>query len=173
MPDLATSPAASGRTRSLLWCAMAGLVVGVVVYLAMRDQVPAITPAWLAGHPLLLALRASVADSLTAPLPSFLHAYAVLLSTAAVAGRGRLAVPALIASTVLCILLEAIQHPAIAATFTGIAGSSGIAGSLAHYAASGTFDPLDVAAILLAGAIVSIHPGVLHMRPPLPVRRFH
>ena len=175
MFDHATLSTAPAPAQLLLWRATAGLVLGAIIYLAVRDQLPVITPLWLANHPLLVSLRASVPDALTGPLPSFLHAYAVLMLTAAVAGQSPLAAPAMIGSTVLCLALEIIQHPVMTAAIAGsldTVEATGLPKALLDYAASGTFDSLDLLAIALACAIVSIHTGLNFRRPPVSVRSF-
>ena len=133
----------------------AALALGALVYVTMRDQLPAVLPAWLSAHVPLTALRAFVPDGLTGPMPSFAHAAAVLLLTAAVAGRTRLARPAMAGSLLLCLALELVQHPAVNDGMALWIDAAGLApGRLLEYAGHGTFDSYDIAAIVVAATVV-------------------
>ncbi len=134
--------------------AAAALLFGALVYGTMRDNLPAAMPAWLSTVESLAALRAFVPDWLTAPLPSFAHAAAVLLLTAAVAGGTRLARPAMALSLLLCLALELVQHPVVNDSMARWIDAPGPApGRLIDYAVHGTFDNADIAAILVAAAV--------------------
>ncbi|MEL7450330.1 MAG: hypothetical protein AAFN78_14040 [Pseudomonadota bacterium] len=134
--------------------AAAALGLGALVYVTMRDHLPAVLPGWLSTVEALSASRALVPDWLTGPLPSFAHAAAVLLLTAAVAGRTRLARGAMALSLLLCLALELVQHPVVNETVAAWTGAAGLAPDrLLSYAAHGTFDHYDVAAVVLAAVV--------------------
>ncbi len=147
-PKVPTTPA----HRYTLGAAGARLF-GALVYVTMRDHLPAALPAWLSNVGPLAAVRALVPDWLTGPMPSLAHAAAVLLLTAAVAGGTRLARPAMAGSLLLCLALELVQHPVVNDSMAALTGAAGLApGRLLAYAAHGTFDSFDVAAIIAAAA---------------------
>ena len=99
------------------------------------------------------------------PLPSFLHTLGFILLTAVAAGvrrRGSLAVVSLTWVGVES-LFEIGQHPLLAgALAAGLSGLPGLAGA-GSYFVNGTFDPLDLLAVVLAGGLA----WALGCGPPL------
>lgn len=128
--------------------ALFSLLSGFLVYVLVRD------PADLGWLPATPAPALPFADW-SGPLPSFLHTLGFILLTAVVAGvrrRGPLAVVSLAWVSVES-LFEIGQHPLLAgALASGLSGLPGLAGA-GPYFVNGTFDPLDLLAVALAGAL--------------------
>jgi len=95
---------------------------------------------------------------LVAGLPTFVHALAMPLLTAAVMGtRSRPALLGICAAwAVVEIGFEAMQHPALRdallSTLPSIAATAGWVAPFANYLRTGGFELIDIAAALLAGA---------------------
>lgn len=128
--------------------ALLSLASGVVVYVLVRDSA---VLAWLPATP---SPAVPFADW-SGPLPSFLHTLGFILLTAVAAGvrrRGSLAVVSL-AWVVVESLFELGQHPLLAgALAASLSGLPGLAGA-GPYFVNGTFDPLDLLAVAVAGGL--------------------
>ncbi len=140
------------REATLLGAAAAALAVGLLVYLADR---PAGT-AWLlppVGTPHGLPSLGAAA----AWLPSAVHVFAFALLSALVLPPHRLLGTTACAGWVLVdMLFELGQHRAIAAPLSQWLQAhlpSQLAQPLARYFLAGTFDPADLAAAVLGGAM--------------------
>ncbi|NNF16822.1 MAG: hypothetical protein HKN70_08735 [Gammaproteobacteria bacterium] len=151
------------RSLTLTRHAALAVIAGVLVYLVGRDQMPVLMPLWLQTQPVLVHLRNFWPDFLTLQLPSFLHAYIILLMGIMVCRTGRLATVAIMGGTVLCLTLEFVQHPsvssAVATAFVEVpdTGMRNVAiNAVLAYVVAGTFDYLDLVAILLATLLLTL-----------------
>ena len=140
------------RERVTTGAALCALAAGLLVYGVARD------PAGLAWLPAALSPAwptAVVPAAWTGPLPSFLHTLGFILLTAVAAGLHRRASLAVVSLAWVGVewLFEFGQHPALAGDLA--AGLSGLPGlELAGaYFVRGTFDPLDLLAVVLAGGL--------------------
>lgn len=137
----------SSRSTLSVTVAVSAIAVGVAVYAFLRPQPAAFLPVgW--HRPLSHDLTAAVLGC----LPTFVHALAMSLATAAVLG-----VAADRARGVICmawcaveIMFEAAQHPKVGVPLlaglpSALAGT-GVLTALGSFARTGTFDPLDIAA---------------------------
>lgn len=143
---------------ALAW-GLAALALGVTVYLLARPAGSTLLSAntwsladW--GRPMLPALL-----PLTGSLPTLCHTMAFSLLGAVTLGSSR---RGLLASTTVWLALgtafEVLQHPAVAGallsapppTDTPLAGGLAL---LTHYAHAGTFDPLDLLAVLIGAGL--------------------
>lgn len=141
-----------GRLRMVLIAAIA-IVIGVSVYAWLRPSPAAFLPAaWHSPgrYPSLIAA--------TAAFPTFVHALAMPLLTVALLRLDRASG---IAATCAAwcaveIVFEVVQHRGIGrsllARLPAAVADSGAGASFANFVRSGTFDPLDVAAAVLATA---------------------
>ena len=128
--------------------ALSSLVSGLLVYVLVRD------PAHLAWLPAMPSPAVAFADW-SGPLPSFLHTLGFILLTAVVAGVRRRASLAVVSLAWVGVesLFEIGQHPLLAgALASGLSGLPGLAGA-GPYFVNGTFDPLDLLAVVLAGGL--------------------
>jgi hypothetical protein len=136
-------------------CAIAALAVGVGLYVVDRPAVhvyllpPALTlpgaPVWVSGV-------------LGGSLPSFLHVFAFTLFTAAVLTprTARSAAAITVAWCATDVLFELAQHPLlaprIAAALPDWIGGIPLLDNIGPYFLRGTFDPADIAAIVVGAA---------------------
>ena len=128
--------------------ALFSLVSGSLVYVLLRD------PANLAWLPATPGRAVAFADW-SGPLPSFLHTLGFILLTAVAAGIRRRAQLALVSLAWVGVesLFEIGQQRMLAGGLaTGLAGLPGLAGA-GTYFVNGTFDPLDLLAVVLAGGL--------------------
>jgi len=125
--------------------ALSSLVSGLLVYVLVRD------PAHLAWLPAMPSPAVAFADW-SGPLPSFLHTLGFILLTAVVAGVRRRASLAIVSLAWVGVesLFEIGQHPLLAGALA--AGLPGLAGA-GSYFTNGTFDPLDLLAVAVAGGL--------------------
>lgn len=143
---------------ALVW-GLAALALGLTVYLFARPAGSTLLSAntwsladW--GRPMLPALL-----PLTGSLPTLCHTMAFSLLGAVALGSSR---HGLLTSTAVWLALgtafEVLQHPAVARALLSAAlpADTPLAGGLAllsHYAQAGTFDPLDLLAVLAGGGL--------------------
>jgi hypothetical protein len=146
----------AARALALAAIALGALAVGVAFYAFLRPHAAAFLPSnW--HRPLAQGLPPSLL-ALTAGLPTFVHTLAMCLLTAAVPGWQRSAALQAICAAwcALEITFEAAQHaairPAMLAMLPADAGPSALFAPITNYLRSGSFDPLDVAAALLASS---------------------
>lgn len=139
------------RDAALGATGLAALGVGVLIYLADRDGMQ----AWLLPRVGLLA-DSHWFGAAGGWLPSALHTFAfALLSAAWLPARGPARLLACAVWAVVDIGFEAGQHRAVAphlAAWLDAAGPAWLAGPVARYFDHGTFDPADLAAVLLGAA---------------------
>lgn len=131
--------------------AIGAIALGVATYAFARPHAAAFLPAgW--HKPLL---HGSIGWIL-AGLPSFVHALAMPLLTAVVLGSRRQRAPLAICATwgAVELVFEAMQQPALRdvllRTLISDVGSARGFAPFANYLRTGTFDPIDIAAALLA-----------------------
>lgn len=139
------------RDATLAATALAALGAGVLVYLADRDG----GQAWLLPRVVSLAGRHWFGPA-GAWLPSALHAFALALLSAVVLPRtGPARLRACAAWAVIDIGFELGQHAGVAprlAAWLDAAGPAWLAGPPARYFERGTFDPADVAGVVLGAS---------------------
>jgi len=152
------------RDAALGATGLAALGMGVLIYLADRDGVQ----AWLLPRVGLLA-HSHWFGAAGGWLPSALHAFAfALLSAALLPARGPARLHACAVWALVDIGFEAGQHRAIAphlAAWLDAAGPSWLVGPLARYFGRGTFDPADLAAVLLGAAAAAALLGLARTAP--------
>jgi hypothetical protein len=136
---------------------LAALGVGVLVYLVDRPAAQSVVPSAIS----LFALTPTVFGVLGHSLPTFVHVMAfILLTTAVLAGGKSTAVAVCLGWFALEAVFELGQHPAIAPAL-----STAIPSWFAHfpilnqtdrYFLNGTFDPMDLLAIVLGAAVAYV-----------------
>lgn len=146
----------AARALALTAAALGALAVGVAFYAFLRPHAAAFLPAgW--HRPLAQGLPPWLL-AMSAGLPTFVHTLAMCLLTAALLGRQRSAALRAICAAwcALEIVFEAAQQaairPALLAMLPADAGASAVFAPFTNYLRSGSFDPLDIAAALLAGS---------------------
>ena len=159
LAPLPFAPVPWGRAATLASIAALALALGVLMYHTDRVTLrfPLLpTDDWLAGRQLFGAVAGS--------LPSFLHPFAFSLATAAAWPPGAARrYGACGGWCAINLAFEFGQHPAFKAFWAHVrtdAGDSRLVRAVLDYFLRGTFDPRDLAAILL-GALAAA--AVLHV----------
>lgn len=151
----------------LVALALAALLLGLAVYVTDR---PAGHAALIPALPALSALAGGLSFGAAGGwLPSFVHPFAFALLTASLRAPARQpAFGACFGWWGVNLAFEGLQHPAAAAALAAGAVEPGIAGralaALAAYAAAGTFDALDLAAVTLGALAAAFVLSRRHVR---------
>jgi len=142
--------------RNALLHAAAALALGVCVYSLVRTDT-----MWLLPHALhapVLAMPPLVAA--TGSLPVLAHVWAMAWLTAlALGSRSRAAVFAAPAWAAIDVAFEIGQHPQLAPSLAALArpvDGIWLLGRLGSFFIRGSFDPLDIAAAVAAGAAATV-----------------
>ncbi len=143
-----------------LGIAASSLALALAVYVFAREHPPSIVTSLQAPNPWLLA-HGHLFDS----APSLFYTLAIGLLLGAVStGRRRGQLHCMI-WTGIALLLELTQAPGVAATFIAATGQLPIfvANLIMPYWANGTFDPIDLLAVLLGGTTALVLLRVIPM----------
>ncbi len=153
------------QTQLLIGLGLTALMGGTAVYLLDRPAEQSVIPSALS----LFAQTPPVFGHLGASLPSFAHAFAFALLTAALLGGAkRSALTACLAWGLLETVFELGQHPGLATWLVGALPPVGTPNAFVDYTRAyfqhGTFDPGDLLAIA-AGALAA-YLVIEKTRPP-------
>ncbi|MFK8030503.1 MAG: hypothetical protein AB8G18_09710 [Gammaproteobacteria bacterium] len=147
------------KPSNWLMASVACVAAGVLVYAIGRPYAPQLIHTLLSRFDVTAQILPSSALPLTYQLPSFFHMLAMLLATVAVTRhQPKFQKPALIITFILGITMEFVQHPAVKKSLEACADTHAcsVFSDFTAYALAGTFDRLDVLAIVLAAGITSL-----------------
>ena len=145
------SSTAAVRRRQGLYAA-AALLTGAAIYAFCRGEPTLLAQnLWPAQSDLLRPLKTPI-PWITGSLPSFVHAYALLMASAAIAIDAKLSRAALWGGVLICLSMEAIQAAPLAQAIAAAAAELPALKGVASYAIAGTFDVFDVLAISVASS---------------------
>lgn len=173
-PPIHATPAAGHEAGVWVGLAALALAAGVALYVWGRPQPAMFLPSgW--HRPLDLGPAGAWAGA----LPTFVHALALPLITAALLRPARRATAAAICVgwCVVEVFFEALQQRAIGAALMAHLPSQApckeVCDALAAFARHGTFDPLDIAAAVLASALAGAIVGATAPRHALRSETHH
>jgi len=142
------------KPNSLTLAACIALAAGFFVYAFARP----VAPEFIHSLRHLTGFGAQQVPLFAFPggyqLPSFVHMLALLLLAAAVTQhQPRLRIVALVLTFTLGLVMEFVQHPAVSKSVSACTQfPCSLLTSFEAYSRTGTFDPLDIYAIVAAGA---------------------